>query len=77
MSAILYAIQAFNMVKAAVGAGMALKDVYDIIERTNASLQVFENEKRDPTDEEWDALNAESEKIRALRPDLTDENTPS
>lgn len=72
MSAILFALNAFNMVKAAVGAGMAVKEVYDMIDRTNAQLQTFEDEKRAPTDAEWEALNAESERVRALRPAVED-----
>lgn len=73
MSAILYAIKAFELVKAAVGAGMALKDVYDIIERTNTSLQLMEDQGRGPNEEEWDALNKETEDLRASRPDVTEE----
>lgn len=72
MSAILYAIKAFELVKAAVGAGMALKDVYDIIERTNANLLLMENENRGPNNAEWDTLNKESEALRAARPDVTE-----
>jgi hypothetical protein len=70
MSAILFALNAFNMVKAAVGAGMAVKEVYDMIDRTNTQLQTFEDEQRAPTDAEWEALNAESERVRALRPSV-------
>lgn len=73
MSAILFAIQAFNLVKSAIGAGMALKDVYEIIEKTNASLQLMEDENRGPTDVEWNDLNKQTEELRAERPDVTSE----
>lgn len=73
MSAILFAIQAFDMIKSAVGAGMALKDVYDIIDQTNTSLQTMEDEKRGPTPEEWATLNEKSEELRAQRPAISEE----
>lgn len=72
MTIIAYAIQAFNLIKAAIEAGRALKDVYDIIERTNANLQKMEDENRGPTTEEWGVLNAETEELRALRPEITE-----
>lgn len=72
MGAIAYAIQAFNLVRAAIEAGKALKDVYDIIERTNTALADMEATGRGPTDAEWDALNKETEELRANRPDLTE-----
>lgn len=72
-SIVAYAIQAFNLVKAAMEAGKALKDVYDIIERTNATLAVMETENRGPSDAEWDALNKETNELRAARPDITEE----
>lgn len=70
MSAILFAIQAANLIKAAIAAGMAAKDVYDMIDKSNAQLKTFEDENRAPTDAEWDALNAESERLRELRQDV-------
>lgn len=70
MSIIAYAIQTFNLVKAAMEAGLALKDVYDIIERTNAALAAMEAEGRGPNADEWDALNKETEELRAHRPDV-------
>lgn len=70
MPAIAYAIQAFNLVKAAIEAGKALKDVYDIINRTNDALAKMESENRGPSDSEWDVLNEETERLRALRPDV-------
>lgn len=73
MTIIAYAIQAFNLIKAAIEAGKALKDIYDIVERTNANLQKMQDENRGPTAEEWDALNAETENLRTQRPDITNE----
>lgn len=70
MQAVLFAIQAFNMVKAAVGAGLALKEAYELLEKYQTQLQVMTDENRGPTDDEWDALNTESEALRAQRPDV-------
>lgn len=73
MQFILYAIKAFELVKSAISAGKAVKDIYDIITRTQDNLQKMQDEGRGPTDEEWDALNAETEALRAARPDIVDE----
>lgn len=72
MSIVLFAIQAFNMIKAAVGAGMALKDAYDLLQKYQDKLQLMNDENRGPTDAEWDDLNAESEALRAARPTVDD-----
>lgn len=73
MEIIAYAIQAFNLVRAAMEAGMALKNVYDIIERTNAALADMDAQNRGPSDAEWDTLNKETEDLRAQRPEIISE----
>lgn len=56
MSALLYATQILSALPGLIAAGVEVKG---LIEKTNSQLKVFETEKRDPTDAEWAALNAE------------------
>lgn len=67
-----YAIQFANLLKAAIDAGKSIKEIYDIIKRTEANLQKMESENRGPNDAEWDALNAETETLRAKLPEITE-----
>lgn len=72
MNAIAYALSIFNLIKAAVGAGMAVKDAYDLIVKYEANVRKMDEEGRGPTDAEWAEINTESEELRANRPNLTD-----
>lgn len=67
MGALTIAIQVIEALTALVPAGVA---ALDRIESTVSSLKLMQSENRDPTDEEWAALNQVIEDLRAARPDL-------
>lgn len=68
MTALAFAIEAFNVLPGLISAGM---DIVDFVNKTNTALTAMQAENRDPTDEEWEALNKVIEDLRAQRPDLT------
>lgn len=70
MSAISYAIEALNLLPGLISAGM---DVVEFATKTSNGLKVMQAEGRDPTDEEWNALNATVEELRNRRPDVSNE----
>lgn len=70
MPAIAYAIQALNVLPGLIAAGI---DVVAIVQKTSDDLAAMQAENRDPTDEEWAALNKVVEDLRARRPDVGDE----
>lgn len=70
MSAIAYALQIFNLIEAAVKAGMALDKAYDLIKKYRKNLEKMEVEMRGPSDIEWAEINIETEELRANRPEL-------
>ena len=61
MSQIAFALQLLNVLPGLVNAGI---NVATLIQDSRAALQKMQDENRDPTPEEWDALN---QKIRDLR----------
>jgi hypothetical protein len=71
MTALTFAMQVLNLLPSLIEAGV---DVYDLVNKTNASLKQMQDEKRDPNDAEWDALNQAIEELRAQRPDVDKEN---
>lgn len=64
MPAISFALQAFTILPDLIKAGV---DIYEFIDETKDKLKVMGEENRDPTDLEWDILNA---RIAALRMQL-------
>ncbi len=68
MNAISYAISVFNALLQLVPPAL---DAYSLIEKTRTDLQTMQDENRDPTDAEWEALNTTIEKLRSLRPTVT------
>lgn len=64
MPAIGFAIQLLTALPSLVKAGM---DITALVQDSTAKLNQMQAEKRDPTPEEWDDLNA---KIKALREEL-------
>lgn len=63
-TAMMYAMQILQILPPLLAAG---KDVAGLIQNGNAALKTMTDEKRDPTDAEWAALNAQ---ITALRAEL-------
>lgn len=63
----MYAIQVLEVLPGFIEAG---KNVVEFIENTSKTLKAMQAEGRDPTDEEWTALN---DQISALRGQLQDE----
>lgn len=72
-SAISFAIQGFKLVMAAIDAGMAIKDVYDLLAKYDGMSQKMADEKRGPSDEDKAIMDKDSETIRAMRPSLEGE----
>ena len=68
MSALTFAMQMLGQLPSLIEAGI---DVYDLVVKTNTSLKAMQDENRDPSDAEWEALNDAIEELRAGRPDLT------
>jgi hypothetical protein len=64
MGAIPFAITLLSSLPQLIKAGM---DVTSLIQDSMAKMKTMEEEKRDPTPQEWDALNAQ---IDALRKEL-------
>lgn len=54
-TALAFAMQLLSSLPSLIEAGVA---VGDLISNGNAKLKAFDDEKRDPTDAEWDELNA-------------------
>jgi hypothetical protein len=63
-TALMYAAQILGMLPSLISAG---KNITDLVTTGNAALKSMQDEKRDPTPAEWDALNAQ---ITALRAEL-------
>lgn len=70
MSALAFAIQAFNVIPGLVAAGM---DIYEFVSKASDDLKKMQDENRDPTDQEWAELNTVIENLRAMRPDVSGE----
>ncbi len=70
MTALAFAIEALNTLPGLISAGI---DVIDLINKTSDDLKKMQDENRDPTDDEWAALNKAVEDLRAQRPDVTTE----
>ena len=64
MSALLFATTLLAELPALIAAGV---EVVGLIEKGNAQLKQFADEKRNPTDAEWEALN---ESIASKRKEL-------
>lgn len=64
MQALLYATQLLTMLPSLLAAG---KNVVELVETGNAALKAMADENREPTPDEWDALNA---RIKALQKEL-------
>ncbi len=71
MGALSFAIQVLTSIPGLISAGI---DVVDMINKTTDDLNKMQAENRDPTDEEWDALNKIIEELRAKISDIN-ENT--
>lgn len=61
-SAVALALQVFSILPSLIEAGLEVKE---LIETTQAALQKMQDEKRDPTPEEWNAINNKIEALRA------------
>ncbi len=59
--ALLYAIQVLTQIPALVSTGQS---VVGLVNQSSAALQSMVAEKRNPTDAEWDALNATTASLR-------------
>lgn len=70
LTALGFAIEILGQLPGLISAGV---DVISLINKTNDSLKDMQANDRDPTDEEWQALNDLVEELRALRPDVTGE----
>ena len=55
MGAIAYALQLLQVLPSLISAG---RDVVGLVSQGSAALKTMAAENRDPTDEEWTALNA-------------------
>lgn len=64
MGALPYVIQLLTALPSLVKAGM---DITALVQEQTAKIQAMQAEKRDPTPQEWDELNA---RIKALRDEL-------
>lgn len=64
MPALAFALQALQVLPGLVSAGV---DIAHLVNQTTTALGKMQAEKRDPTQEEWDALN---EQIAGLRKEL-------
>ena len=58
----LYALQILQMIPGLIAAGQS---VVGFVNESSAALQLMIAEKRDPTDAEWDTLNATTAALRA------------
>lgn len=63
-SALAYAVSLLGELPGLIAAG---KDVIDLVKSGQTALQSMQDQGRDPTPAEWDALNAQ---IKALRDEL-------
>lgn len=45
-------------------------DIYDLLVTSNAQIKKMQQENRNPTDAEWEALNDLIKTLRAQRPDI-------
>ena len=66
MEAIAYAIELLSILPSLIGAG---RDVRELVENGTSALKAMQDENREPTAQEWDALNA---LITSLRAELHD-----
>lgn len=60
-TALAYAMQVLNILPGLMAAGHS---VVELVTETNTALAKMQEEKRDPSPEEWDALNAKIEVLR-------------
>lgn len=67
MGALPFVIQLLSSLPALIQAGI---DVTGLIQQSSDAIKRMQAEKRDPTPEEWDALNS---RIKALRDELHDD----
>ena len=68
MTALSFAIQALTALPELIAAGA---DVVAFVNKANNDLRAMQEENRDPTDAEWNELNATVEALRAARPDVS------
>jgi hypothetical protein len=64
MGALAFAVQLLSSLPTLIQAGV---DVTNLVKDSTDKLKGMQDEKRDPTPQEWDALNA---RIKALRDEL-------
>lgn len=62
MTAIAFALQAFQALPALIAAG---KDIALIVKESTEALRAMQAENRDPSPAEWDALNKRIADLRA------------
>ena len=61
MDAAAFALQLLQILPGLLEAGL---EVQGLIEATSAKLVIMQEEKRDPTDAEWEELNAAVDELR-------------
>lgn len=61
-TALTYAVQILSILPQLLAAG---KDVAALVQSGNAALKQMADEGREPTTQEWDALNAQIDALRA------------
>ncbi len=64
---ITYAVEVLNALPQLIVAGV---DILQFLHDSNSAIKKMQVENRDPTNEEWDALNKIIEDLRAQRPDV-------
>lgn len=62
MTAIAMALQLLNILPSLISAGIEVKG---LIEEHSGKLQTMADEGRDPTEEEWESMNAQIAALRA------------
>lgn len=67
MPVLAFALEAWNIIPMLISTG---SDLIDFWNKTDALLKTMQDEKRDPTPAEWDALHAIIEDLRAQRPQV-------
>lgn len=70
MTALAFALEAFNVLPSLISAGM---DVMDFINKTSDDLKKMQETGSDPTPEQWQELRDLIETLRSQRPDVTNE----
>lgn len=70
MPALAFAISAFDSLLQLPALIQAGAEVLELIKNTSKSLKAMQAEGRDPSDAEWEELNALVETLRSQRPNI-------